>query len=589
MVSTYPSTKGSGVSHVCCIGAGYVGGPTSAVMALKCPGIQFTVVDIDAKRIAAWNSDSLPVYEPGLDGIVQQRRGINLHFSTDIESSIREADIILIAVNTPPLQPQTQKQHNQQGQWGDARAMETDLSAMEHCAMRIAHAAQSSKIVVEKSTVPCKTGDMLSSILQRHAHSGVTFDVLANPEFLSEGTAVRDLENPERVIIGGQRGTERAQQALASVYAQWVSADRIVTMGLWSAELAKLAANAMLAQRVSSINAISALCEATGADVADVARGCAMDSRIGAKFMRPSVGFGGSCFHKDVASLVWLSRSLGLPEVGDYWQQVLTINEFQKTRFAQRIVHAAGGLTGKRVACLGFAYKGGTGDTRNTPAAAVCRTLLAHGAQLAIYDPKVPPHCIIEHLSDPCFQSQTTTANATDASTDSTNVRICETAQQAMAGAHVVAMLTAWDEFRYIDWMKASTLLAATPQQQPHPLVFDGHLLIENAAELEQKLGLKVFSVGRSHTYVDRKVSVIMCDGRLVVGMLRGLDQTTNIIMQECQERVFSEDEGVESIDIGLYMIRGDNIVVVGLIDEEADAELDFENTRCAPLEPIKH
>ncbi|KAJ1769717.1 hypothetical protein IW140_005178 [Coemansia sp. RSA 1813] len=579
MVYIAPMTQNV-ISHVCCIGAGYVGGPTSAVMALKCPGIQFTVVDTDAKRIAAWNSSSLPVYEPGLDDIVWERRGTNLHFSTEIESAIYKADIILIAVNTPPIY-QNREHRTNNSPWA---ATATDLSAVEECTMRIAHVARSSKIVVEKSTVPCKTGDIIASILQRHGCKDVGFDVLSNPEFLSEGTAIQDLLEPDRVIIGGQRGTERAQQALESIYAQWVCPDRIVTMGLWSAELVKLASNAMLAQRVSSINSISVLCEATGADVTDVARGCAMDSRIGDKFLRPSVGFGGSCFHKDIASLVWLCESLGLPEIGEYWQQVLKINEYQKTRFAQRILHVVGDLAGKRVACLGFAYKGGTGDTRNTPAAVICRTLLAHGAHLAVYDPKVQETSIVEHLSDPCFEQQVAMPGYSNIRSTNVGGRddvcICKTAYEAMDGAHVVAILTAWDEFRHIDWQRASGLLA-TPQS----CIFDGQLVIKNIGELEQ-IGLKAFAL---QSYVDRKVSVIMSDGRLVVGMLRGLDQTTNIIMQECQERVFSEDDGVEIVDIGLYMIRGDNIAVIGLIDEEADAELDFENTRCAPLEPVKH
>ncbi|KAJ1796060.1 hypothetical protein LPJ59_003981 [Coemansia sp. RSA 2399] len=457
-------------------------------MALKCPGIQFTVVDTDAKRIAAWNSSSLPVYEPGLDDIVRERRGVNLHFSTDIESAIYEADIILIAVNTPPLPAGADA--------GEGAGWATDLSAVEHCAMRIAHVAMSPKIVVEKSTVPCKTGDVIGSILRRHGHSGVTFDVLANPEFLSEGSAIRDLVDPDRVIIGGSHGTERAQQVLASVYAQWVCADRIVTMGLWSAELVKLASNAMLAQRVASINAIGALCEATGASITDVARGCAMDSRIGAKFIRPSVGFGGSCFPKDIASLVWLSRSLGLDDVAAYWQQVLSINEHQKTRFAQRIVHTVGALAGKRIACLGFAYKAGTGDARNTPAAAICRTLLAHGAQLAIYDPKVPKDCIFAHLCDPCFEDNSTSSPGVAAAAAGNAVHVCKTAYQAMDGAHAVAILTAWDEFRHIDWQRASGSLAAAP---PKSFVFDGQLVIENVAELEQQTGLNVFAVGRSH------------------------------------------------------------------------------------------
>ncbi|KAJ2524411.1 hypothetical protein GGI11_000840 [Coemansia sp. RSA 2049] len=488
-------TTEKAATHVCCIGAGYVGGPTSAVMALKCSDIEFTVVDTDAKRIAAWNSSSLPVYEPGLDEIVRSVRGANLRFTTDIDAAIRAADIVMIAVNTP-LAPSGAAADAGDGGGCAPCGRPTDLSAVEQCVMRIAHAARGPTVVVEKSTVPCKTGDVVASILQRHGHAGAEFAVLANPEFLSEGTAVRDLLDPDRVIIGGQRGTERAQAALAAVYAHWVAPDRIVTMGLWSAELAKLASNAMLAQRISSINAISAVCEATGADVADVARGCAADSRIGDKYLRASVGFGGSCFQKDIASLVWLCHSLGLPEVAEYWHQVLRVNEYQKSRFAQRIVHVAGGsLAGRRVACLGFAYKAETGDARNTPAAAVCRTLLAHGAQLAIYDPKVPAQSIIEHLGDPCLATeQHAKGNISSSSSSSSRVRVCKSAYQAMDGACVVAILAPWDEFRHIDWRRAASLLLDAPQ----PFVFDGQLVVDDVGELEG-LGLQVHAVGRRH------------------------------------------------------------------------------------------
>ncbi|KAJ2310180.1 hypothetical protein IWW54_003330 [Coemansia sp. RSA 2705] len=365
------------VTHVCCIGAGYVGGPTSAVMASKCPTVQFTVVDIDARRIAAWNSNKLPVYEPGLDEIVRSQRGENLRFSTDINEGIRTADIVMIAVNTPPVQCER------------GLGAAADLRRVEECALQIAKAAQRNTIVVEKSTVPCRTGELIADILGKHGSPGVKFSVLSNPEFLSEGTAVRDLLHPDRVIIGGLPGSENAQSALQSIYSQWIPSERIVTMGLWSAELTKLASNALLAQRVSSINSISAVCEAVGASVSEVAHGCGLDSRIGDKFLRASIGFGGSCFHKDIASLVWLSASLGLHDVAEYWDQVLKMNDSQMLRFVQRVVQGVdGGIAGVDIAILGFAYKGGTGDTRNTPAAFVCKQLLECGANLSIFDPK---------------------------------------------------------------------------------------------------------------------------------------------------------------------------------------------------------
>ncbi|KAI8322665.1 hypothetical protein GQ54DRAFT_142517 [Martensiomyces pterosporus] len=455
-------------THICCIGAGYVGGPTSSVMASRCPDIQFTVVDTDRHRIDAWNSGSLPVYEPGLDAIVKAQRGRNLHFSTDVDGAIRQADVIFIAVNTPPAEQNS----------GPA-----DLRNIEQCARRIAEVAQSTKIVVEKSTVPCGTGDLISNTLAQFAQPGVEFHVLSNPEFLSEGTAIADLSMPDRVIIGGVEGSDEAQLALKSIYARWVPDDRIVTMGMWSAELVKLASNAMLAQRVSSINAISVLCEHVDADIADVARGCGMDSRIGSRFLRASVGFGGSCFHKDVSSLVWLSDSLGLPEVAEYWRQVLRLNDFQTSRFAATIAQTVqGGLHGKRVACLGFAYKSDTGDARNTPAGNVCRDLLQSGAHLSIYDPKVPEHHIVEKMGSYASES----AGSWD-----DRIRICSDVYAAVGQAQAVVVLTAWSEFAHIDWARVLARM-----KRP-AYVFDGQVMLDH--EALRRLGFCVYSIGKTH------------------------------------------------------------------------------------------
>ncbi|KAJ2645919.1 hypothetical protein IWW40_005784 [Coemansia sp. RSA 1250] len=842
MVSIDAKTK---PTHVCCIGAGYVGGPTSAVMALKCPDIQFTVVDIDDTRIAAWNSDKLPVYEPGLDDIVCSRRGTNLHFSTDIDQAIIDADIIMIAVNTPPQQS------------GCSRlGMATDLRPVEECARRIARVSQhSNPIVVEKSTVPCRTGELIANILRDNSRPHVNFTVLSNPEFLSEGTAIQDLLYPDRVIIGGLSNCHHAENALKSIYAHWVPEERILTMDLWSAELTKLAANALLAQRISSINSISAVCEAVGADIASVAQGCGLDSRIGSQFLRASVGFGGSCFHKDILSLVWLCDSLGLHDVAEYWNQVLLMNESQMTRFVDNILQAFdGNIQGIRIAVLGFAYKAGTADTRNTPAAFVCQQLLNKGATLSIYDPKVPEHHIRELLKLECKEQSTmaiistlcygkqisvfwdvgyvdgsrdgyytrrsigvngtspippiyatqgdnlqlTIRNSLDVPTSIHAHGIYQNGTSYLDGTGMVSQcgilpgktftyqintqqagtflvygsndhqeadglrtalvirslkprftydedmlitledwypktfhqkmdninkpgvvfppppsyatglvngfngnhtkplrfspgkqyrldvasmaVTVWfkftipghkltiieadgvetepysvdgldlgpkqrysvivnakptAEFNYIynatlyanfipkwpgmnpryytgiveykkgasiknyplpddtqlEWSEETKLLASDHQ----PLLEPVNRQIELSAELFKAAdGSSYFVLDKlpfatSKSYVDRKVSVIMNDGRLVVGTLRGLDQTTNIIMQGCQERIFSENESVEIVDLGLYLVRGDNIAVVGLVDEEADNALDLDSLRGEPLQSIKH
>ncbi|PIA18318.1 UDP-glucose 6-dehydrogenase [Coemansia reversa NRRL 1564] len=433
-------------------------------MALKCPKVQFTVVDIDSKRIAAWNSDHLPVYEAGLDDIVRARRGINLIFSTEIDNAIYDADIILIAINTPSME--------KDNRLGAA----ADLRGIEQCMRRIAKVARHYKIIVEKSTVPCRTGDLISNILRQNSNPGVNFDVLSNPEFLSEGSAIRDLLYPDRVIIGGLDGTEGAQDVLKSIYSRWVPDDRIITMGLWSSELAKLASNALLAQRVSSINSISAVCEAVGADINEVSRGCGLDARIGSQFLQASVGFGGACFHKDIQSLIWLSESLGLHDVAEYWDQVLKMNESQMSRFVQRVINEVeGGLKDIRIAVLGFAFKSGTGDARNTPASHICNQLLRQGASLFIYDPKVPDEQIRNNLT-------------VELDNRKPQFHICHDAYNAIAGSQVIVILTAWDEFQAVDWSEAHSQMI-----QP-AYIFDGHRLLD-ASYLKQ-LGFHYASVG---------------------------------------------------------------------------------------------
>ena len=365
---------------ICCIGAGYVGGPTMAVIAQKAPDIRVTVVDLNQDRIDAWNSETLPIYEPGMDAVVKEGRGRNLFFSTNVVEEIIAADIVFVAVNTPTKT------------YGVGAGKAADLRFIESVARTIAEVATSDKIIVEKSTIPVKTAETIKKILAANTR-GLNFQVLSNPEFLAEGTAVADLHHPDRVLIGGERNPagEKAMQTLVDVYAHWVPRDRIITTNLWSSELSKLVANAFLAQRISSINSISALCEATDADVDEVARAIGYDSRIGPKFLKASVGFGGSCFQKDILNLVYLCESFGLPEVAAYWNAVVAMNDWQKSRFATRIVKTLfNTVAGKRIAIWGFAFKKDTNDTRESAAISVCKDLLAEMAEVVVYDPKVP-------------------------------------------------------------------------------------------------------------------------------------------------------------------------------------------------------
>jgi UDPglucose 6-dehydrogenase len=415
---------------ICCIGAGYVGGPTMAMIALKAPDIEVNVVDMNTARIAAWNSDTLPIYEPGLEDVVKQRRGKNLFFSTDVTGGIQKADIIFVAVNTPTKT------------YGVGAGRAADLRYIESVARTIAEVATTSKIIVEKSTIPVKTAEAIKEILAANTR-GVKFSVLSNPEFLAEGTAVADLISPDRVLIGGERTPEGevAIKTLVDVYAHWVPRDRIITTNLWSSELSKLVANAFLAQRISSINSISALCEATGADVDEVANAIGKDSRIGPKFLKASVGFGGSCFQKDILNLVYLCQHFGLPEVSAYWEHVVQMNDYQKRRFASKIVGALfNTVADKKIAVLGFAFKKDTNDTRESAAINVVRSLLAEHAKVVVYDPKVPAdEIVIDTLGK---------GNANP------RLTVAKTASEACLGAHAIAVVTEWDEFKTLDYEK---------------------------------------------------------------------------------------------------------------------------------------
>jgi UDPglucose 6-dehydrogenase len=458
------------ITSICCLGAGYVGGPTMAMIAAKCPDIRVTVADMNEKRIAAWNSDDLPVYEPGLDDIVTTARGRNLHFTTDIRSAIAGADLIFVSVGTPTKS------------YGIGAGRAADLRYIESAARLIAEVSEGHKIIVEKSTIPVKTASAIQTILAANSTKDATFQVLSNPEFLAEGTAIADLENPDRILIGGEQTPEglAAIQALASVYQRWVPSDKIITTNLWSSELSKLVANAFLAQRISSINSISALCEATGADVDEVARAIGTDSRIGPKFLKSSVGFGGSCFQKDILNLVYLCQSFGLPDAAEYWRQVIHLNDWQKSRFVEKIVRTLfNTVNGKRIAILGFAFKKDTNDTRESAAIHICRDLLRERAHIAIYDPQVDAAQIHQDLTEAGIDPELL----------ATNVELCDSPYAAAENAHALATLTEWDEFRHLDLPRLYDLMLKPA------FVFDGRAILPSTALKAH--GFDAFIIGK--------------------------------------------------------------------------------------------
>ena len=463
------------VKNICCIGAGYVGGPTMAVIAQKCPDINVTVVDINSKRIAAWNDDDLsklPVYEPGLPEVVEEARGRNLFFSTDVEKSIEKAEMIFISVNTPTKT------------YGKGKGMAADLKYVELCARQIAKVAKSDKIVVEKSTLPVRTASAIRSILDNTGNN-VKFQVLSNPEFLAEGTAISDLVNADRVLIGGEISKEgkEAIEALVEVYANWIPRERILTTNVWSSELSKLTANAFLAQRVSSINALSELCEKTGADVNEVAKAIGMDSRIGPKFLKASVGFGGSCFQKDILNLVYIAKSYGLNEVADYWEQVIIMNDHQKDRFSDNIISTLyNTVNGKKIAFLGWAFKKDTNDTRESAAIYVADNLLHEQANISVFDPKVKEETIFSDL---------VYLNSRDEEENRKYLKVEEDAYKASKDAHAVAVMTEWDEFKDYDWQRIYDNMLKPA------FIFDGRGIL-NGDKLEG-IGFVYYKIGASN------------------------------------------------------------------------------------------
>jgi len=458
------------MTNILCIGAGYVGGPTMAVIASHCPQHRVVVVDINAARIAAWQSDRLPIYEPGLEAVVRSALNRNLFFSTEVDRHIDEADIIFVSVNTPTKT------------FGQGAGRAADLQYWEKTARQILHNATTPKIVVEKSTLPVRTAEAMEQILNYNS-KGLHFDVISNPEFLAEGTAVQDMENPDRVLVGGKDSIsgQKAIQAIVDIYAQWIPRERILTTNLWSSELSKLAANAYLAQRVSSINAISALCEKTGADVTEVAHAIGLDNRIGPRFLRASVGFGGSCFKKDILNLVYLCEFYGLKEVANYWEQVVSMNEHQQTRFVSNIVSSLfNTIAGKRIALFGAAFKANTSDTRESPALAVCRGLLAEHAEVVITDPYA-----LENARNELGEQADRVIFEPDP-------------YVAAREAHAIAIVTEWAQYTELDY---KTIFASMIKPA---FIFDGRNILDH--KRLYALGFNVYAIGKpplTHNHAD--------------------------------------------------------------------------------------
>jgi len=446
---------------ILCIGAGYVGGPTMAMIAFKCPQYKVTVVDINPDRIAQWNSDDLPIYEPGLDEIVKARRGVNLFFSTDVEKGIQECEIIFVSVNTPTKN------------FGAGAGMAADLQYWDKTARQIRECARSDKIIVEKSTLPVKTAQAMKRILTCE-DNGVRFDVLSNPEFLAEGTAIRDLEDPDRVLIGSTQTPNgiRARDTLVEIYANWVPRDRIITSNIWSSELSKLVANAFLAQRISSINSISALCEKADADIQEVAHAVGTDSRVGNRFLNASIGFGGSCFKKDILNLVYLCRYYDLKEVADYWEGVIRINDYQKERFILKMLDALfNTLADKKICLFGFAFKADTGDTRESPAIFVANRLLEERARVVITDPKALENAMMDMEGVPG-----------DISYEEDPYAACD-------GCSAIAVMTEWRVFAALDYERIYRSMAKPA------FVFDGRNILDHQRLFE--MGFNVFPIGK--------------------------------------------------------------------------------------------
>jgi len=448
--------------NILCIGAGYVGGPTMSVIALKCPEYKVTVVDINKNRIAQWNSDNLPIYEPGLKEVVESCRGKNLFFTTDVQVGIKEADIIFVSVNTPTKT------------FGEGAGMASDLQYWEKTAHEIIEYSDSDKIIVEKSTLPVRTAEALGRILKSN-EKNINFEIISNPEFLAEGTAIKDLLEGDRVLIGSQstKSGLKAADEIVKIYAHWLPEEKIITTNLWSSELSKLVANAFLAQRISSINSISALCEKTDADISEISYAVGKDTRIGAKFLNASVGFGGSCFKKDILNLVYIARSYGLKEVADYWEMVIKMNDYQETRFVSKMLKEMfNTVADKKIAIFGFAFKANTGDTRESPAIEVIKKLIEERANISITDPKALDNAKIDL-----------------AGIDS-NVSYENDPYEAAMGSSAIGIVTEWDEFKSLDYQRIYNSM-----KKP-AFIFDGRNILDHKELFN--IGFNVYPLGKA-------------------------------------------------------------------------------------------
>ena len=464
------------INKICCIGAGYVGGPTMAVIALKCPNIKVSVVDINHSRIDSWNDDNLdnlPIFEPGLKEIISKTRNKNLFFSTKIDQAINESEMIFMAVNTPTKTE------------GEGKGMAADLTYVVSSANRIAKASKSDKIVVEKSTLPVRTAEKIREVLNSNS-IGVNFEVISNPEFLAEGTAIQDLYKSDRVLIGGDNSSsgKRAVKALFNIYSQWIPKSKILTTNVWSSELSKLASNAMLAQRISSINSLSALCEKTGADILEVSKAIGMDSRIGQKFLRPSVGFGGSCFQKDILNLVYLCKYYGLDKIAEYWHQVVKINDNQRIRFVDIIIdYLKGTVKNKKISIFGWAFKKNTNDSRESSSIYVTDYLIGQGAEVNIYDPMVSNQRIISDLKSLWVNKK---ISSLEISEKIKKVKIHSNPIVAVDQNHALGIITEWEEFKLIDWELVSRKMLKSAK------IFDGVNILKNVKKFQP-----IFFLGR--------------------------------------------------------------------------------------------
>ncbi len=467
------------IKNICCIGAGYVGGPTMSVIALKCPEIKVNVVDLNSKRIAAWNDvnlKNLPIYEPGLAEIISEARDRNLFFSTNIDKAIIEADMIFIAVNTPTKN------------YGEGKGMAADLKYVELCARQIAKISTSDKIIVEKSTLPVRTAQTLQTILKSNSKE-IKFEVLSNPEFLAEGTAVNDLLSPDRVLIGGNKckSGQNAVKSLVDIYLKWLSPKQILTTNLWSSELSKLTANAFLAQRISSINSLSALCEVTEANIDEVANAIGLDNRIGSKFLKASVGFGGSCFQKDILNLVYLCRHFNLPEVANYWEQVIILNNYQKHRFAKKIINKLfNTVNDKKIVFLGWSFKKDTNDTRESASIYVAESLIEDGAEIHVYDPKVSGDKIKIDMRNIW---ELRGINEEIIIQKLKQIKFYDEPYKVVKNSHAIAILTEWDEFKNYDWSYIYK------KMYKPAFLFDGRGIL-NIEKLKE-IGFDVYSIGK--------------------------------------------------------------------------------------------